>query len=76
VRLTEIAVASLLCNSPALSTYRAVTMYQSSLLELLEALRTDDVGDRVYPAAGTIHEAVIEAELTDPIGAPGAPAAG
>jgi putative transposase len=37
---------------------------QSALLELLEALKGADVDDRVRQAAGTIYQALIEAELT------------
>jgi putative transposase len=42
---------------------------QSALLEVLEALKVADVGDRVRHAAETIYQALIEAELTDTIGA-------
>jgi putative transposase len=42
---------------------------QSALLELLEVLRVADVGDRVRQAAETIYQALIEAELTEAIGA-------
>jgi putative transposase len=42
---------------------------QSALLELLEVLRAADVGDRVRQAAETIYQALIEAELTEAIGA-------
>lgn len=42
---------------------------QSALLEVLEALKVADVGDRVRRAAETIYQALIEAELTDAIGA-------
>jgi putative transposase len=42
---------------------------QSALLEVLEALKAADVGDRVRQAAETIYQAVIEAELTAVIGA-------
>jgi putative transposase len=42
---------------------------QSALLEVLEALRTAEVGDRVRQAAETIYQALIEAELTEAIGA-------
>src|SRR3954467_7304949 len=42
---------------------------QSALLEVLEALKVAEVGDRVRAAAGTIYQALIEAELTDVIGA-------
>ena len=37
---------------------------QSALLELLEALKGADVEERVRQAAGTIYQALIEAELT------------
>lgn len=42
---------------------------QSALLEVLDALKAADVGDRVRAAAETIYQALIEAELTDHIGA-------
>jgi putative transposase len=42
---------------------------QSALLEVLEALKAADVGDRVREAAETIYQALIEAELTEAIGA-------
>lgn len=42
---------------------------QSALLEVLEALKAADVGDRVRTAAETVYQALIEAELTDTIGA-------
>lgn len=37
---------------------------QGSLLELLDALKAADVGDRVRHAARTIYKALIDAELT------------
>jgi putative transposase len=42
---------------------------QSALLEVLDALKAADVGDRVRHAAETIYQALIEAELTAVIGA-------
>jgi putative transposase len=42
---------------------------QSALLEVLDALKVADVGDRVRTAAETVYQALIEAELTDLIGA-------
>jgi putative transposase len=42
---------------------------QSALLEVLDALKVADVGDRVRQAAETIYQALIEAELTEAIGA-------
>jgi hypothetical protein len=42
---------------------------QSALLEVLEALKVADVGDRVRTAAETIYQALIEAELAEAIGA-------
>lgn len=42
---------------------------QSALLEVLDALKAADVGDRVRAAAETVYQALIEAELTDSIGA-------
>jgi transposase-like protein len=42
---------------------------QSALLEVLDALKVADVGERVRTAAETIYQALIEAELTETIGA-------
>jgi putative transposase len=42
---------------------------QSALLEVLNALKAADVGDRVRQAAETVYQALIEAELTEAIGA-------
>src|ERR1700750_307254 len=42
---------------------------QSALLEVLDALKVADVGDRVRQAAETVYQALIEAGLTDTIGA-------
>jgi putative transposase len=42
---------------------------QSALLEVLDALKVADVGDRVRAAAETIYQALIEADLTETIGA-------
>src|SRR5689334_1016761 len=42
---------------------------QPALLEVLEVLKVADVGDRVRQAAETIYQALIEAELTETIGA-------
>ena len=42
---------------------------QPALLEVLDALKAADVGDRVRQAAETVYQALIEAELTDTIGA-------
>ena len=42
---------------------------QSALLEVLEALKAADVEDRIRQAAGTIYQALIDAELTAVIGA-------
>jgi putative transposase len=49
--------------------YHAMALDQSALLEVLDALKAADVGDRVRAAAETIYQALIEAELTDTIGA-------
>ena len=46
-----------------------MTLDQSALLEVLEALKAADVDDRVRSAATTIYQALIEAELTETIGA-------
>ncbi len=42
---------------------------QSALLEVLDALRTADAGERIKQAAETIYQALIEAELSAYIGA-------
>ena len=42
---------------------------QFALLEVLDALKAADVGDRVRQAAETVYQALIEAELTETIGA-------
>lgn len=42
---------------------------QSALLEVLDVLKVADGGDRVRAAAETIYQAMIEAELTETIGA-------
>jgi hypothetical protein len=42
---------------------------QSALLEVLDALKTAEVDDRIRQAAQTIYQALIEAELTHVIGA-------
>ncbi len=42
---------------------------QSALLEVLDALRTADAGERITQAAETIYQALIDAELTAFIGA-------
>jgi putative transposase len=42
---------------------------QSALLEVLDALRNADAGDRIKQAAETIYQALIDAELTALIGA-------
>jgi putative transposase len=46
-----------------------MALEQSALLEVLEALKVADVGDRVRQAAESIYQALIEAELTEAIGA-------
>ncbi len=46
-----------------------MTLDQSALLEVLDALKVADVGDRVRQAAETMYQASIEAELTEVIGA-------
>ena len=46
-----------------------MTLDQSALLEVLDALKGADVGDRVRQAAETIYQALVEAELTAVIGA-------
>jgi Transposase, Mutator family len=47
----------------------AMALDQSAMLEVLDALKAADVGDRVRAAAETVYQALIEAELTDLIGA-------
>ncbi len=42
---------------------------QSALLEVLDALKVADVGDRVRAAAETVYQALIDAELTAVLGA-------
>ena len=42
---------------------------QSALLEVLDALKSAEVDDRIRQAAQTIYQALIEAELTSVIGA-------
>ncbi len=37
---------------------------QSALLEVLDALRTADAGERITQAAETIYQALIDAELS------------
>ena len=46
-----------------------MTLDQSALLEVLEALKAAEVDDRVRQAAETIYQALIEAELTAVLGA-------
>jgi putative transposase len=46
-----------------------MTLDQSALLEVLDALKAGDVEDRIRQAAETIYQALIEAELTAVIGA-------
>src|SRR3712207_9446039 len=46
-----------------------MTLDQSALLEVLDALKAAEVDDRVRQAAQTIYQALIEAELTAVIGA-------
>ena len=46
-----------------------MTLDQSALLEVLDALRVAEVDDRIRQAAQTIYQALIEAELTAVIGA-------
>ena len=42
---------------------------QSALLDVLDASKVADVGGRVRQAAETVYQALIEAELTDALGA-------
>ncbi|ETZ49254.1 transposase, Mutator family protein [Mycobacterium avium MAV_061107_1842] len=56
---------------PRITTERNIAMAldQSALLEVLDALRTADAGERITQAAETIYQALIDAELTAFIGA-------
>jgi putative transposase len=61
-----------LCVIPAkelVERCHTMALDQSALLEVLDALKAADVGDRVRQAAETVYQALIEAELTDTIGA-------
>ncbi|ETZ58186.1 transposase, Mutator family domain protein [Mycobacterium sp. MAC_080597_8934] len=51
---------------PRITTERNIAMAldQSALLEVLDALRTADAGERITQAAETIYQALIDAELT------------
>ena len=42
---------------------------QSALLEVLDALRTADAGERINQACEVVYQALIDAELTAKIGA-------
>ncbi|ABK65123.1 transposase, Mutator family protein [Mycobacterium avium MAV_061107_1842] len=57
---------------PRITTERNIAMAldQSALLEVLDALRTADAGERITQAAETIYQALIDAELKRP-GNPG-----
>jgi putative transposase len=46
-----------------------VALDQSALLEVLDALKTAEVDDRIRQAVQTIYQALIEVELTSVIGA-------
>jgi putative transposase len=50
-------------------TQRTVALDQSARIDVLDALKAAEVGDRVRQAAQTIYQALIEAELTAVIGA-------
>src|SRR4028118_75713 len=50
-------------------TQHTMALDQSALLEVLDALKAAEVDDRIRPAATTIYQALIEAELTAVIGA-------
>jgi hypothetical protein len=43
---------------------------QSALLDVLDAIKEADVADRVRESAATIHQALIEAEVDDPVKGP------
>ncbi len=49
--------------------HHAIALDHSALLEVLDVLEAADVGDRVRAAAETVYQALIEAELTELIGA-------
>lgn len=65
------ATAWIFCVDPPRFTQKihAMALDQSALLELLEALELSDVDDRIRTATETLHQALIEAELTAVIGA-------
>lgn len=60
-------VSETTANGSRERTQRTVALDQSALLEVLDALKTAEVDDRVRQAAQTIYQALIEAELTDVI---------
>ncbi len=47
---------------------RTMALDQHALLEVLEALKTADVDDRIRTATETLYQALIEAELTAVLG--------
>jgi hypothetical protein len=62
-------VSETTANGARERTQRTVALDQSALLEVLDALKTAVVDDRIGQAAQTIYQALIEAELTSVIGA-------
>ena len=62
-------VSETTANGSRERTQRTVALDQSALLEVLDALTTAEVDDRIRQAAQTIYQALIEAELPSVIGA-------
>src|SRR5918996_3998389 len=62
-------VSETTANGSRERTQRTVALDQSALLEVLDALKAAEVDDRIRQAAQTIYQALIEAELTQVIGA-------
>jgi putative transposase len=58
---------------PRITTERnnAIALDQSALLEVRDALRTADAGERIAHACEVVYQALIDAELTARIGAAG-----
>ena len=62
-------VSETTANGARERTQRTVALDQSALIEVLDALKAAEVDDRIRQAAQTIYQALIEAELTNVIGA-------
>ncbi len=56
-------------GSPGRSTGTRMALDQHALLEVLEALKTAEVDDRIRSATEVLYQALIEAELTAVLGA-------